>query len=201
MVPVASWGRGGGTENQESNLLSILKPKSFLIEEPMFTNLSSEKFRIKSRWYSQQKSIELFESYSAKNKINYDFVLISRFDCCFYSFIDLKKIQKNYLYLSKWNFPHYITGHLDYWFLGDPKVIISIKNIYSFLENDFFKNNIFSNHKILKIYLSKKSVKVKKILKEHNDFKLTSRQYSKRTWYIKIHEIIVFIKELLNGRK
>ena len=188
-------------EIQKTNLLSILKPKSYLIQKPMFTNLPSIQFRIKSRWFSQQKVIQLYESYSKENNIEYDYVLISRFDCSFFNFFEFKDVKKNILYLSKWDYPHFFNGDLDYWFLGGPKIINQIKDIYSSLDKNFFKKRIFSNHIILRKYLLEKNIATRYVLKEHDDFKLTSRQYSKRTWYIKIVSYIVFVKEFINDRR
>ena len=103
--------------------------------------------------------------------------------------------------MSKWDYPHYFIGDLDYWLLGDPKAINCIKGIYSSLENDFFEKRIFSNHVILRKYLSKNNINVRNILREHDDFKLTSRQYSKRTWHLKVLDYLVFVKEFINGRR
>ena len=188
-------------EIQESNLINLLNPRSYIIQKPLFTDLPDVKFRTKNRWFSQKKTIELFESYSNNNNIKYDLVIVSRFDCSYYNFINLKKIKKDTLYLAKWIFPHNISGYLDYWSFGDPKTISNLKGIYSSLENEFFQKDIYSNHVILKKYLSHNNINVLNVLKEHKDFKLTSREYSKAKWYSRVFNFIIFIKELINDKK
>ena len=58
-----------------------------LFPEDAVGNLNPMKYHsIKSRWYSQMKSIELKEQYEKENNFTYDFVMISRFDCFYKTF-------------------------------------------------------------------------------------------------------------------
>lgn len=109
----------------------------YLIKE-----LNALAFRSSSRLYSLNKSIDLMKKYKASNNINYDWILICRFDS-FWNFpihhgnnsnfsINLKKLNTNFSYIEKRN------GRIDYkyaiydlWFLLSEKNINAFDNIFS----------------------------------------------------------------------
>jgi hypothetical protein len=64
------------------------------------TFMFNYKSRVKSRWYSTLKSLELMNNYSKINKKKYDFVLLVRYDCVFKTKLNLKKLEANFIYLG-----------------------------------------------------------------------------------------------------
>ena len=109
----------------------------YLIKE-----LKTQAFRTSSRLYSLNKSIDMMKEYKISNNINYDWVLICRFDS-FWNFpkhnanndnfiINLQNLNKNFSYVER------RTGRKDYkysiydlWFLLSNKNIDAFDSIFS----------------------------------------------------------------------
>lgn len=89
-------------------------------------------FRTTSRWYSNSKTLEIMDSYSAKNEINYDFVITSRIDCCFKKPFSLESLDPSKFYASRRigredeNYALY-----DFWFMSDQKNMKEFSKIYN----------------------------------------------------------------------
>ena len=89
-------------------------------------------FRSNSKWYSIYKSIELLSEYKNKNKINYDFVIISRFDVALKKKIKFDFLDKDILFLSKRTKYQLLQKESfnDLIFMGSFPIINIFKEIY-----------------------------------------------------------------------
>ena len=117
----------------------------------------------KSMLYSRKKSIELKREYEVENNFEYDFVLLSRFDVCFFSSFDFENLDKTLFYHShntdflvdnvktKYNQaliykkePHRLTkirrndfntyGYVDFWFLSNSKAMDEFGKIFDYFD-------------------------------------------------------------------
>ena len=68
--------------------------------EEFYKNLS---YRARSRWHSQSKVLYILKKYKERKKINYDFIIQSRFDLVINKSLDLKNLNKKKFYLVKKN--------------------------------------------------------------------------------------------------
>ncbi len=94
----------------EKPLKRIYEPKASIFQPQIQFNVSKcaewakkDRFVELSRWYSTQKVIQLQYEYSCHNNINYDFIMLSRFDMLWKQSIPFNKLEKDMLYLSNWN--------------------------------------------------------------------------------------------------
>lgn len=85
-------------------------------------------FCLLSHLYSMQKTVELLEVYVKLTSINYDFVIVSRYDNKIISFPNLKKLPKNKFFLTAQQgvYPAF-TDHL---FITDFKYLECFKMFY-----------------------------------------------------------------------
>ena len=110
---------------------------NYLIKE-----INTQAFRTSSRLYSLNKSIDMMKEYKTSNNINYDWILICRFDS-FWNFpisggnnskfnINLKKLNNIFSYVEKRNNrADYKNAIYDLWFLLSKKNINAFDNIFS----------------------------------------------------------------------
>lgn len=138
-------------------------------------NLNPMKYHsIKSRWYSQMKSIELKEQYEKENNFTYDFVMISRFDCFYKTFINFKQLDPNRFYVSHWEHNRG-GGFLDYWFISGSSNMNKFSSLYCYIDNYLNSgvepsNHILSKHHVFKTLNLKNNISY--ILTPRKDFEL-----------------------------
>ena len=164
-------------DDLKSDLNNIIAPKLYVVENIKEFDKNKELNNLKSRWYSNDKSIKLAIDYSKVNQIEYDFLLVSRFDCYYENLFDFNNIKKRVIYVSNWQYPYNKFGCLDYWILLDFKFADYFSKISESLDSNFLKTNHFSSHNILKS-ISENNTRLY-ILEEHKDFYLYSRKYKK----------------------
>jgi hypothetical protein len=96
---------------------------------------SKNYFNICSALYSKERSIQIFEEYCKKNNVQYDFIILSRYDLSIINFPDLLLLDKSKIYISNshpyWPDEMYITNY---------KYLDGFKG-YSYIENNISNNN------------------------------------------------------------
>jgi hypothetical protein len=138
----------------ERPLRNIYKPKMGIFQRQI--NFSKkddpnqDKFRTFSRWYSNKRVLELQKEYSEKNNIEYDFIMVCRFDIIWKTKINFSELEKDIFYVSKWNqhkqLPNLIGNmsfpegnhkrYMDLWFIGNQDQMNYLSGVYNFLEKE-----------------------------------------------------------------
>ena len=148
----------------------------------MFDDTITKYHYVKSRWYSQMKSIELKKQYEMENNFTYDFVMVSRFDCFYYTPINFTTLNPTRFYTSNWPSHHLLIGFLDYWFISNSSNMDLFGGLYNkldqymkYLPNEESKlsSHVLSKHHITKLGLINN---ISYILNEPKDFKI-NRNY------------------------
>ncbi len=86
-------------ENQEIQFgKAISKGKAYHDVVKGYTPPKNRKQQCYSQWYSRKKSVELKREYEIENDFTYDFVMISRFDVCFFTDVPFGDLDGDYLY-------------------------------------------------------------------------------------------------------
>uniref|UniRef100_A0A6C0DQ94 Uncharacterized protein n=1 Tax=viral metagenome TaxID=1070528 RepID=A0A6C0DQ94_9ZZZZ len=101
------------------------------------TNRISNTF---SNFYSKQKVRDLLNETLEKEKINYDLVIISRFDMLKEINIDLNLLDKNKIYVSNIHNPRYIFS--DAILIMNVDNFLNLMNAYNNLENLMSNNSL-----------------------------------------------------------
>ena len=130
---------------------------------------------IHSRWYSFRKVIELVNHHSLKNSIDYDLVVITRFDLSVTKEIRLDTLNKNKFYTGDWvgykdcvgneipeenifnsnekcfeykrGFPHNNEGLVDFIFISNLEKMNLFSELYENIDK-YIALSTSSNHKI-----------------------------------------------------
>lgn len=141
-------------------------------------------FSFYSRFYSLYKSVSLITNINS-----YDMIIISRFDLYLLKKLDILKYnKKNVLYVNKFYGEEYLTGNnivcldgihnnfnknillygvMDFFFIGNPSVILKFSKLYLKLDeyfkksSDFYKNKwarTFSGHSICMYHIKKDNI-------------------------------------------
>lgn len=122
--------------------LKKLFSKSYYNKEK--NNLTKQKFRVYSRWYSSQKVIELKRLYELKNGISYDYVFLTRFDVFWHNILKFQDLDKNFFYSSFWNTKSFFgllnknfddRNFQDYWFISNSQMMDIFGTLYDNLPN------------------------------------------------------------------
>ena len=152
---------------------------------PIYQPVHNRQYHVtKSRWYSQMKSIELKKQYEKENNFTYNFVMISRFDCLYYTPIDFTTLDPTKFYASHWEgktsagVPHNLNGFLDYWFIANSSNMDLFGDLYNKLDEYLSEGISLSNHVLSKYYIEKLGLtdNISYMLNEHKDFNL-NRNY------------------------
>ena len=166
------------TWNQDNNsikeLTDLYQPKKSIFEKQItFGGPTVKHHSTKSRWYSQMKSIQLKEQYEQENDFTYDLVMVSRFDCIYYTNIDFLSLNPNKFYVSNWKMsPSH--GFLDYWFIANSHNMNLFSGLYHNLDKYLSNGMELSNHSLCYHHITELGLahQVSYILNEHKDFKL-----------------------------
>jgi hypothetical protein len=86
-----------------------------------------------SQYYSKQKVRDLLYNESTKENINYDMVIISRFDMLKEIDINLNDLDKNYTYISNIHYPRFIFS--DDFVISPYNIFLKFLNVYDNLHN------------------------------------------------------------------
>ena len=146
-------------------------------------------FRTHSRWYSQGMSLKLMSSYSSLKKINYDFVVQSRFDLIFNETLNLNKLSKKKLHLVDAQHIQMKNQLYDIFFISNQKISLYFRGIFKNL-----KKYPIDSTNILPIFLKENKIKYENTFK----FKtiILKRYYDQ---YFKL-SILNFILLKIRGR-
>lgn len=114
------------TPDQETrNLINKLPHQKF--------NTDKNIFNVRSQLYSINRVIELLQRYTVKNKLTYDFVIITRFDIILRTFPVLKNLEKGKFYLGGYtNVGGTYPGFNDYIHILDQDLLEGCKAFYDF---------------------------------------------------------------------
>jgi len=93
-----------------------------------------------SHYYSKQKVRDLLMNESIKNKINYDLVVISRFDMLVEIDINLNNLDTRYIYWSDIHHPSPVTS--DAMIISNYNIFLNSFNIYNNLYNMMNDENL-----------------------------------------------------------
>jgi hypothetical protein len=157
--------------NTIDEITNIYKPISSIFEKQIIFDENTKLHITKSRWYSHMKSVELKQQYEKENNIIYDFVVVTRFDNCFFIPFSFSEYDSNCFYSSNWDYPHNLIGFLDYWFLADSKTMDKFSNLYDKID-DYLTYIELSSHVLSKHHANKLNLIQKYIFNEHSDFGL-----------------------------
>jgi hypothetical protein len=101
-----------------------------------------------SNCYSKQKVRDLLNETIITQKLNYDFIIISRFDMLKEINIDLNLLDKNKIYVSNCHNPRVIFS--DHILILNVENYLKLLNVYNNLNNlmnNFNLNNLMNHHK------------------------------------------------------
>lgn len=130
-------------EKQKSMELEINNLKNSVINNPNNPNI----YNALSSCYSTQKTIMLLNDYISKNSINYDFIILSRYDFLKPIKLKLKDISNTYIYAPDIHYknnrfvisPALLCGGYD---IMNKLFINLFTNIFSYKNNEIIKNLI-----------------------------------------------------------
>ena len=136
-------------EDEIKKIKNSYKPKDFIFEKQVsFGSDENIKYHsIKSRWYSHKKSLELKGEYESKHNFKYDFVMVSRFDACYFTPFIFSEYDSNCFYSADdMNENDRETALNDVWFFGGSEIMDKFSDIYDNVD-EFTKRGItLSNH-------------------------------------------------------
>jgi len=127
-VFIHSWSR-----EFEKELVKLYKPKKSKFEKQIiFDKDNHRKHIIQSRFYGNNKVLNLKQLYEKENNFLYDIVMISRLDLVWFSKLNFSAYEPKYFYASHWNHNgpekvgpydhsnfHVGKGFLDFWFFSN----------------------------------------------------------------------------------
>lgn len=102
-----------------------------------FENIHNVLFQM----YSRNKARDLLNNYINKNKINYDFVLMTRFDISVMPKVNFNELDNKYVYISDIHCPRNIIP--DNCIIAEPDVFLDWFNIYENLKYILNNNTLF----------------------------------------------------------
>lgn len=166
----------------KSDMNKLFNPKNIITEEQRKFNIPEwipgepqRKQNHYSKWYSNQKSVELMSQYERDNKINYDLAIIGRFDIAWRKGIDLDSLNGKTFYIGGW-MRNPANKIKDFWFISSPKNIRKFSTIFNYIEeysspkiNAVSKSNGISNHKLVAHHLEVLGLKKEQLLKCEDD--------------------------------
>ena len=130
----------------KDTLIEMYQPKDYIIEPQIRFKTTKKYFKERrdefigqSRWYSNKQTLTLKRKYELKNKFNYDWVMVCRFDLLFFTDYDFSKLDSSFLYASNfnnWKPPNKENDTikkrrlLDMWFIGPTRLMDVISKLY-----------------------------------------------------------------------
>lgn len=109
--------------------------------------------------YGIKSTVKLMTNYENTNNFKYDYVIVSRIDCCWIRPLDFSILEKNKLYSSIWGKNNYYTknncGILGYWIISNSALMGQYASLYDNLS--FYLKNIKSDyvslHELFKLHI------------------------------------------------
>jgi hypothetical protein len=164
--------------SRNDNLVQQLRPKSWIIEDPIETRYQGSKVHSTiSRFTSLQKSLSIFNDYRSRHGVNYHGALIVRFDLLVYGKIVPEVIRDDTIALPFWgNYRASHSEYLDYYLIIGKNHFEKFDNIVLFV-NDYIDKNYnnssslpFSNHIIIRKLIETFGGSVEFSGREYKDF-------------------------------
>jgi|10_taG_2_1085330.scaffolds.fasta_scaffold00033_48 hypothetical protein len=88
-------------------------------------------FRTESRWWSNKRVLELAKAHEAKHGIEYDFILVSRFDNVFTTPLPFSDLDPTKFYGSRrFGRPDENYSYFDYWFVSGSENMGKFAGLY-----------------------------------------------------------------------
>tara|TARA_R110000824_G_scaffold178807_1_gene358716 strand:+ start:2155 stop:2853 length:699 start_codon:yes stop_codon:yes gene_type:complete len=106
---------------------------------------------ISSRWYSQRESLGLKKRHEEKEKFEYDLVMVSRFDVCYFTPFIFKEYSPEYFYASD-DFGDPSTGFNDVWFIGSSPNMDKYATVFDNIDDYTKKDQTLSSHVIARTH-------------------------------------------------
>ena len=130
-----------------------------------------------SRWYSHQQSLNLKKRYEEENEFKYDFVMVSRFDVCYFTPFNFSTYDPQSFYASE-DFLEDENLFNDVWFFGNSELMDKFSTVYNYL--DFYIKDLgksLSSHEISRKHVINMGFqdKVKYTKKIGTDYQLLRR--------------------------
>ena len=154
------------SSESKSELIEIYKPKKYKFEEQIKFDEHHKKHIVKSRFYSNRKSLNLKKEYEIKNKFKYDWVMISRFDLVWFNKLIFDEYDNRYFYASNWNDngsyglgpydrqTNAGNGLLDLWFFSSSNNMdkfaegCQLETLDNFFNTCMHLTNVISGHRV-----------------------------------------------------
>jgi hypothetical protein len=112
----------------EKELCNLYKPKDFLFEKQVdFKYKNPKSFAIMSQGYTRKSSVRLALNYEITNNINYDFIVLTRFDLAWFKKFNFDTMDKSKIYALG---PEAHGKINDFVFISNPKNMEMLNDSY-----------------------------------------------------------------------
>lgn len=107
---------------------------------------------IHSRWVSALKSVELMTEYEKSHSIQYDLVMLVRFDIVFNTKVPWNTFKKGKFWISNWS-EEDKNAILDLWFVASSDMIKDFAKLSNKIQSYLGSSTLVSNHNLAKRHL------------------------------------------------
>ena len=128
-------------ENDIKTIKELFNPKESVFEKQIiFSDDNPFLHKMKSRWYSHKKVLDLKKEYEEKYNFKYDFVMVARFDLLFFTPFIFSEYDPNFFYLTNEadpNDPHHSSNQMGWneaWFLSNSKTMDEYSKLYDHMD-------------------------------------------------------------------
>lgn len=150
--------------------------------------LKKSSFRAHSRWYSNKQVLNLINSHEKKQKLKYDFIMVTRLDVGFFKKLEFKSLDKNVFYAGyRNNAPNksnnfkgdhnneYLGKEFnDLWFISNSKNMNRLSKLFDNINNYKISPHISSYQHTIEFI---KPEKIKYFLYRWFDYELIRRKF------------------------
>lgn len=100
---------------------------------------------VNSRWYSHRESLRLKKQHEDQEKFQYDLVMVSRFDVCYFTPFTFKDYNPNFFYVSD-DFGDPSIGFNDVWFISSSPNMDKYATVFDNIDSYTQKDQMLSSH-------------------------------------------------------
>jgi len=181
--------------SQAAALERIYQPESAIYEQQIRFSEDFRKQIVHSRWYSQQKALQLMASYEVANNFQYDLVMVSRLDLLWFTDVIFKDYDPTFFYASHWNNngPNKLgpydrdnyaegRGFLDFWFFSGSANMDKFGCLYDYLGG--LAHIPTSSHLLARAWADKLHLPIKYVFWRGFDHELY-RRWKRPGWRVK----------------
>jgi|2_EtaG_2_1085320.scaffolds.fasta_scaffold00416_14 hypothetical protein len=137
------------------NQISFPPPENISLPPPQSENEYNPQRKyhyVSSRWYSHQQSLNLKRRYEDENKFKYDFVMVSRFDCTYFTPFNFESYDPQYFYASD-DHGEPDKGFNDVWFFSNSEAMDKFSTVYDNLDFYMKETQGQSSHEISRAHV------------------------------------------------